>query len=127
MFDKKKSGKANKDIFTVVQPDLCIICDKEKIDEHGCLGAPGLIVEILSRGNSKKEMRVKFDLYEASGVKEYWIADPEHQTVHVFAMNEQEKYELSKIYIREDVLQSVIFSDLKINLLEFFPEENIDS
>ena len=126
LYNKKKSKKANEDIFTVVQPDLCIICDKEKIDESGCLGAPDLIVEILSRGNSKKEMRIKYNLYEESGVKEYWIADPEHQTIHVFAFNEHEKYQLSKIYLREDVLQSVIFEDLKINLDEVFPEENFE-
>jgi len=126
LYDKKKSTHANKDIFTVVQPDLCIICDKEKIDEHGCIGAPDLIVEILSPGNSKKEMRIKYNLYEESGVREYWIADPEHQTVHVFAVDEHEKYQLSKIYLREDVLQSVIFSDLKIDLQEVFPEEEID-
>ncbi|MBN2663703.1 MAG: Uma2 family endonuclease [Bacteroidales bacterium] len=126
LYNKKKSSKANKDIFSVVQPDLCIICDKEKIDELGCLGAPDLIVEILSRGNSKKEMRVKYDLYEESGVREYWIADPEHQTVHVFALDVDEKYQLSKIYLREDVLQSVIFKDMKIDLQEVFPEENFD-
>lgn len=123
LYDKKKSVKANKDIHTVVQPDLCIICDKDKIDEQGCMGAPDLVVEILSRGNSKKEMRVKYELYEVSGVKEYWIADPERQTVHVFAYDKNEKYQLSKIYLREDVLSSVIFPDMRIDLQEVFPEE----
>ena len=125
LYDKKKSAKANKDIFTVVQPDLCIICDNEKIDELGCIGAPDLIIEILSPGNSKKEMRTKYNLYEELGVREYWIADPDHQTVHLFFMNEKEEYQLDKIYLREDMLASVIFSDLKIDLQEVFPEENL--
>ncbi len=125
LYDKTKSQKARKEIHTVVQPDLCIICDQNKIDEYGCMGAPDLIVEILSPGNSTKEMRTKFNLYEESGVKEYWIVDPEHQTVHLFYADEQDKYQLSKIYLYEDILQSVIFPELKINLKEVFPEESL--
>ncbi len=73
LYDPKKSSKNNKDIFTVVQPDICIICDEEKIDDLGCIGAPDLIIEILSKGNSNKEMKNKYELYEENGVKEYWI------------------------------------------------------
>jgi Uma2 family endonuclease len=55
----------------VVQPDLCIICDDSKIDERGAIGAPDLVIEIYP-GNSNKEMKYKFDLYEEAGVLEYW-------------------------------------------------------
>jgi len=122
LYDKKKSEKVNQDIFTVVQPDLCIICDKTKIDELGCLGAPDLIVEILSPGNSRKEMRVKYELYEESGVREYWVADPERQTVHVFGLNEKEVFESKKIFVSDDVMHSFIFPDLLIDLNEIFQE-----
>lgn len=70
--DNKKSV-ADKNVYNVVQPDLCIVCDASKLDDKGCIGAPDLIVEILSPGNSKKEMDIKYDLYEKSGVKEYWM------------------------------------------------------
>ena len=122
LYDKKKSEKVNQDIFTVVQPDLCIICDKTKIDELGCLGAPDLIVEILSPGNSRKEMRVKYELYEESGVREYWVADPERQTVHVFGLNENEVFESKKIFVSDDVMHSFIFPDLLIDLNEIFQD-----
>lgn len=71
LYDRRKSAKANKDIFTVVQPDLCIICDLTKLDDKGCLGAPDFIVEILSPGNSSKEMKTKKLLYEENAVREY--------------------------------------------------------
>ena len=58
--------KGNK-IDTVVQPDLCVICDTNKLDKQGCIGAPDLIVEILSPGNSKREMKDKFELYQEAG------------------------------------------------------------
>ena len=61
---------------TVVQPDLCVICDLAKLTEQGCTGAPDLIIEILSPGNSKREVRDKYALYEESGVREYWLVDP---------------------------------------------------
>lgn len=60
--------KNDEDVFTVVQPDICVICDDSKIDTRGCIGAPDLIVEILSPGNTTREMKDKFDLYEESGV-----------------------------------------------------------
>ena len=62
--DKEKSSKANKNIYTVVQPDLYVVCDLKKLDDAGCLGAPDLVVEILSSGNTKKEMKQKYDVYE---------------------------------------------------------------
>lgn len=123
LYDRKKSKKENKDIHTVVQPDLSVICDKTKIDEFGCNGAPDLMVEILSPGNSTKEMRLKFDLYEEVGVREYWIIDPDHKIAHVFYSDSAGKYKLSKIYVHDEELQSVIFDDLKIDLREVFPEE----
>ena len=81
LFDKTKSKKADKDIYTVVQPDLCVICDLGKLDERGCLGAPDLIVEILSPGNSSREMKVKKNIYEEAGVLEYWIIDPNQENL----------------------------------------------
>ena len=83
LLDKKKSTE-NKDIFTVVQPDLCVVCDENKLDDKGCIGAPELIIEILSPGNSKKEMKYKFDLYEEAGVLEYWIVNPENRTILIY-------------------------------------------
>ena len=69
--------KADKEISTVVQPDLCVICDLEKIDERGCLGAPDWIVEILSKFTSAKDLNEKFSVYEEAGVREYWVVHPQ--------------------------------------------------
>ncbi len=63
-----KKGSNDSEITTVVQPDICVICDESKLDERGCLGAPDIVVEILSPGNTKKEMRNKFQLYQESSV-----------------------------------------------------------
>jgi Uncharacterized protein conserved in cyanobacteria len=123
LFDKRKSAKANQDIFTVVQPDICVICDEEKLDEQGCLGAPDLVIEILSPGNSSKEMRLKKELYEESGIREYWIFDPERETVHQFHLAGESAYGPATIYINEDTLNCVIFPDLKIPLLEVFAQK----
>jgi Uma2 family endonuclease len=120
LYDKKKSAKANMEIFTVVQPDICIVCDETKLDDKGCKGAPDLVVEILSPGNSAKEMRLKKDLYEESGVKEYWIFDPEHETVHQFSLTKSGKYGAANIYINTDSMDCVIFPEMKVDLTEIF-------
>ncbi|GAB4191315.1 MAG: Uma2 family endonuclease [Thermoflexibacter sp.] len=123
LYDSKKSQKANKDIYTVVQPDLCVICDKSKLDEQGCIGAPDLIIEILSKGNTTKEMKIKYELYEESGVKEYWVIYPYEENLLQFVLNDKQKYELNSIYVTNDVLTSTLFPDLRVNLEEIFLEE----
>jgi Uma2 family endonuclease len=126
LLDSKKTKKSNQEIYTVVQPDLCVICDETKLDKKGCVGAPDLVIEILSLGNSKKEMKTKYELYEENGVKEYWIVFPYENLVHQFALNEKNKYELVKIYTDEDTLTTPLFPELKIELnaiLEEYLEE----
>ncbi len=120
--DKRKVKKANQDLLTVVQPDICIICDEAKLDDKGCLGAPDLVVEILSPGNSAKEMKIKKLLYEENGVREYWIIDPEHATAFQFHLTEADVYSPATIYVSDETLVSVIFPTLDIPLSEVFIE-----
>jgi Uma2 family endonuclease len=123
LYDSKKSKKADKEIYTVVQPDLCVICEKSKLDAQGCVGAPDLIIEILSKGNTEKEMKIKYQLYEESGVKEYWVIYPYEENLLQFVLNEKQKYELRQIYVTKDTVTSDLFTDLSIHLEEVFIEE----
>ena len=75
-------------ITTVVQPDLCVVCNPTKIDRKGCVGAPDWIIEILSPGNATHDIRVKFDLYEESGVGEYWIVFPDEKNVAAYVLTD---------------------------------------
>lgn len=118
--DKNRSQKANKEVFTVVQPDLCVICDLDKLDEKGCVGAPDFVIEILSAGNSKKEMRLKKSLYEENGVREYWIIDPERETLLQFVLQPNGVYAPPAIFVSDEQAQSAIFPELKVNLEEIF-------
>lgn len=118
LIDYKKSSENNQ-IVTVVQPDLCVICDAYKIDEQGCLGAPNLIVEILSKGNSKKDLTIKFDLYEENGVQEYWIVNPFEKTVFIYVL-QNGKYIGLKPFIEETEIQSPTFPELKFEVDKIF-------
>lgn len=114
----QRHNTKDEEVFTVVQPDLCVICDEEKLDDRGCVGAPDLIIEILSPGNSKREMKDKFDLYEESGVREYWIVDPNTESVFVNLL-ENGKYTIKKP-ILDDVVRSYIFPNLEIHTDDIF-------
>ncbi|MFN3851273.1 MAG: Uma2 family endonuclease [Spirosomataceae bacterium] len=121
LYDKKKSNRANRDIFTVVQPDICVICDESKLDERGCLGSPDLIIEILSPGNNQKELKKKFELYQECGVKEYWLVYPYEESITQFFLDEDsEKYQLVSVYGCEDDIIPVLFQDLVIDLDDVF-------
>ena len=85
-------------IFNVVQPDICVICDPAKLDEKGCIGAPDLIVEVISPSTSKKDLNQKFFLYEKSGVREYWIVFPNDKAVTVFLLQPDCKYDDGTTY-----------------------------
>ena len=118
-FLTKKKSKEDQEVYTVVQPDLCVICDAKKIDDRGCIGAPDLIVEIVSPGNSKREMKTKYELYEENGVREYWIANPLEKNIMLYILKAK-KYQLSKIYFDDDTIESVLFKGLRIELKEIF-------
>jgi len=64
---------------TVLQPAICVICDRSKIQKKGCIGAPDIVVEVLSPGNTTKEMKLKYQVYEDAGVLEYWVVSPLYQ------------------------------------------------
>ncbi len=106
---------------TVVQPDLCIICDLHKIDKAGCTGAPDLIVEILSPSTSKKDLNDKYSIYEEAGVKEYWIVMPQEKLVEVFYL-ENGKYQRIKAYTADEIISPILFPDLEINLTQVFKD-----
>ena len=110
----------NKTIYTVVQPDITVICDLRKIDNKGCLGAPDLIIEILSPSTSAKDLKDKKEVYEFSGVKEYWIVSPEDETVVVCLLNEQGKYIFDNYYANTETIKVHIFEDLEIDLKDIF-------
>ena len=73
----------------IVQPDICVVCDTNKIKEHGCVGSPDLIIEILSPGNSRRELKTKFELYQENKVQEYWIIYPLEQSIHRYILDEK--------------------------------------
>jgi len=104
---------------TVVQPDICVICNLSKIEENGCVGAPDLIVEILSSSTASKDLNDKYSIYEEAGVKEYWIVMPKEQIVEVFCL-QSEKYHLKRAYNYNDVITSELFPGLEIDLKEVF-------
>ncbi|WP_156801931.1 Uma2 family endonuclease [Desulfurispora thermophila] len=107
--------------FNVVQPDLVIICDSRKIDERGCQGAPDLVVEILSPGQAARRDRLeKYQLYQRYGVREYWLVDPYHETVEIYALKEG-KFERCTVYSRSEVAISHIFPELAVELKDVFP------
>ena len=111
-------------IDTVVQPDLCVVCDKSKLtDNQSCIGAPDLVVEILSPGNSRKEMKDKFELYEEAGVLEYWIVDPTRRNVLVYLLKDNQFIAIGRPFLDDDILHSTVFKDLKVDLSEVFPKE----
>ena len=98
-----------------------MICDENKLDDKGCLGSPDLIVEILSPGNSSKEMRIKKELYESTGVREYWIVFPENQTIAQYVLNETaQKYDNTTLYSTDETIQSAIFPFFKLVLKDIF-------
>jgi Uma2 family endonuclease len=113
--------KSDKDIETVVQPDISIICDVSKIDRRGCVGAPDLIVEILSKSTAEKDVKDKFEVYEEAGVKEYWIASVEDCTVSVFRLDAQGIYKADhRPYVKGDFIKVGIFEDYSVDVEEIF-------
>lgn len=119
--DRKRKPRFDGDIYTVVQPDLCVICDPSKLDDRGCLGAPDLIIEILSPGNTKKEMDNKFRLYEEAGVQEYWVVEPADKFVLIYVLRDGEYVGLRPA-TEEYPINTTVLLGLTIDLSAIFAE-----
>lgn len=112
---KGAKGMTDNQIYTIVQPDLCVVCDLEKIDGRGCVGAPDLVVEILSPSNSRKDLKDKYEIYQEAGVPEYWIVDADDKAIYRYVLE-------GDIYIGlPPVSEGDVFSSRK------FPEMKIDT
>lgn len=92
-----QNKKKPEQIYTVVQPDICVVCDLAKLDDDGCLGAPDWIIEITSPRTAKYDFDEKFHLYEQAGVREYWIVQPKEKAVNVYVL-ENDEFALVDIY-----------------------------
>jgi len=111
-----KESIADKDIYTVLQPDICVICDTKKIDAKGCLGAPDIVIEILSPGNNKMELIHKHGIYEEFGVKEYWIVSPGDKTLLKYTLDVKGKYQPSKLFTLSEKVYSEVLPGFELDL-----------
>lgn len=119
-FDVRFIESADSDdnkIYTVVQPDISVICDEKKIDSKGCIGAPDVVIEILSPSTAYKDETEKLKLYEKHGVKEYWIVNPEAKYIMIYRI-EDERYGKPEYLKEDEVLESRVLTGLRIDLRE---------
>lgn len=105
--------KLREDVETIVEPDISVICDKNKLTDRGCIGAPDWIIEIVSPSNSSHDYILKLDLYANSGVREYWIVDPHKERIFVYHL-EQDCFEV-EVYTFHDCISVSIYADLQID------------
>lgn len=108
------------DIDTVVQPDIIVVCDREKLDERGCKGAPDMVIEILSHSTAKKDLHDKYMLYERSGIKEYWVVFPLEKALDIYTLGEGNSFTLQGQYRYPDKVRTDLFADLEIDLAQVF-------
>ena len=101
---------------TIVEPDISVICDKNKLTDRGCTGAPDWIIEIISPINSSHDYIRKLNLYADAGVREYWIVDPRSKKIFVYHL-EKTDFEVNTYTLKESV-SAKIFTDLQIDFNE---------
>lgn len=106
--------KENRD--TIVEPDISVICDPDKLTDHGCTGAPDWIIEIISPSTSSHDYVRKLNLYMDAGVREYWIVDPQSEKILVYHL-EQTEFKVDS-YTFQDKIKVYIYDDLYIDFTE---------
>ena len=109
------------DIDTIVEPDITVVCDHDKLDKDGCKGAPNMVIEVLSPSTQRHDRLVKLDLYSRAGVPEYWIVSPEDQTVQVFLLKD-DHYIVSEVYTAKDIAKVNTLDGCFVELSKVFSE-----
>lgn len=105
----------NKDDRNYVEPDISVICDKDRLDDRGCNGAPDWIIEITSPSNPQTDYGIKLFKYRTAGVREYWIVNPQKHTVLVFDFEHDEN---SNQYDFDDMIPVCIYKDFSIKIAD---------
>lgn len=101
----------NEDDLNYVEPDISIICDRSKLTDKGCCGAPDWIIEIVSPGSRRMDYFTKLFKYRASGIREYWIVDPDRERIVVYDFESEDTQE----YAFSESVKAGIYDDLYIN------------
>ena len=118
----ERDGDAPDNVDTLVEPDIFVVCDKNKLDRYGCKGLPDLIVEVLSPSTQRHDRLVKLNLYQRAGVREYWIVDPENITVQVMLRDGGGVLQLHEVYGRGDIARVNVLEGCFIDLEKVFAE-----
>jgi Uma2 family endonuclease len=121
-FDVRLNADAEDD--TVVQPDISVICDPSKIEKRGCIGAPDMIIEILSPSSMSHDRITKKNKYLQAGVKEYWIVNPEDRNVQALVLTDG-KY-IGHYYRGKAVVAVKTLPGCYIHLADIFPPGHPD-
>lgn len=111
-------SKDDREINTVLQPDLCVVCDYDKLDDRGCIGAPDLVIEILAPSSNKKELKNKYEVYEEAGVKEYWVVYPAESGIMIHTLTDG-KYMASRMLV-DGLASSSVLSGFSVDVDELF-------
>ena len=109
-------------VDTLVEPDIVVVCDKNKLDDYGCKGAPDLVIEILSPSNERHDKLIKLNLYQRAKVREYWIVDPRNCIIEVLLPDENGKLTITEVYSRKDKAAVTVLPGCEIDLSSVFPE-----
>lgn len=118
----EKAGDRPEDVDTLVEPDLSVVCDPDKLDDMGCKGAPDLIIEILSPSTQRHDRLTKYNLYQRAGVREYWIVDPAAKSIQSFVL-EDGRYTAAGFGSPGEVLKVNVLDGCFIELSKVFPSE----
>ena len=117
-----RDGDGPEDVDTLVEPDISVVCDRSKLDQHGCKGAPEMVIEILSPSTLRHDRLVKLNLYDQAGVLEYWIVDPQNRAVQVFRRDGGAALRICEEYGHTQVAKVSVLDGCFIELSKVFPE-----
>jgi len=114
------SDASDEETITVVQPDIMVVCDRDKLDDRGVKGAPDLVVEIISPSTAKRDITTKYELYQRHGVTEYWIMYPNDRALLVYRLSGDNRYASPEVFGEGDTVPVQLLGDLVIDMGKVF-------
>ncbi|MFW5712205.1 MAG: Uma2 family endonuclease [Spirochaetota bacterium] len=115
-----RAGQDDMETDTVVQPDISVVCDQNKLDDSGCRGAPDIVVEIISPATASKDQVRKLQLYEQHGVREYYIVHPADRLVRVYRLAADGRFSRDEVYDQQGEIESGVAEGLRIKVAQLF-------